>query len=83
MQPIGIYLVMMMLMIAAYVPTLVDIIIYKKNNANMMSYILWGFGNALACYYSYFVVKDGMLQIISMIHLIACVSVMGFVYKNK
>lgn len=83
MQSLGIYFVMVILMITAYVPTLVDVIILKKNNANLISYILGSCANALACYYSFFVINDGLLQIVSIIHLIACLSVMGFVCKNK
>tara|TARA_B100001175_G_scaffold219990_1_gene187229 strand:- start:1380 stop:1655 length:276 start_codon:yes stop_codon:yes gene_type:complete len=69
-----IYIVIGIIMIVGYIPTFIDLIVYKKKAINTMSYVLWGIANGATCYYSFVILPDLLFQIMSSIHFLSCVS---------
>ena len=69
-----IYIVIAVIMIIGYIPTFIDLIVYKRKAINTISYILWGIANGATCYYSFMILPDLFFQIISSIHFLSCIA---------
>ena len=69
-----IYIVIGVIMIIGYIPTFIDLIVYKRKAINTISYILWGIANGATCYYSFMILPDLFFQIISSIHFLSCIA---------
>ena len=79
-----IYIIPPMIMIIGYIPSLIDLIIYKKKTVNYFSYSLWAIANATMFYYSFIILPDLYFQVISSIHCLACIAVvcLNFLIKD-
>ena len=81
-----IYIIPPMIMIIGYIPSLIDLIIYKKKTVNYFSYSLWAIANATMFYYSFMILPDFFFQIMSSIHFLSCISLIiinSFIKENK
>ena len=81
-----IYVCVGVVMIVGYIPTFIDLIVYKRKAINTVSYILWGIANGATCYYSFMILPDFFFQIMSSIHFLSCISLIiinSFIKENK
>ena len=79
-----IYIIAAIIMIVGYIPSFIDLIVYKKKTINYFSYSLWGLANATMFYYSFVTISDVFFQVISSIHCVACIAIVciNFLIKD-
>ena len=78
-----VYMIPPIIMIIGYIPSFIDLIVYKKKIINYLSYSLWGVANAAMFYYSFVVLSDVFFQVVSSIHCLACVLAVGVNFLIK
>ncbi|MBP9718650.1 hypothetical protein KBD59_05140 [Candidatus Gracilibacteria bacterium] len=60
----------------AYWPTIKDLYHHKKASANISSYVMWTSGYVITLLYSIFVLPDLLFQIVTLVNLVACATVL-------
>ena len=69
------YLFVNFISLAAYLPTLKDLIIKQKQSANPVSYFLWALCNGISLLYSFSVLNDALFRVVSSINFFSCLAV--------
>lgn len=62
--------------IIGYIPTIFDLLIRKKKNANINSYIIWTMTTGISLLYSLFILPDLLFRIVSAFNFIGCALVL-------
>ena len=64
--------------IIGYIPTIIDVSIRKKKNANIGSYVIWTITSGISFLYSLFILPDLLFRVVSAFNLIGCGLVLLF-----
>ncbi|MFN8672292.1 MAG: hypothetical protein U0457_09475 [Candidatus Sericytochromatia bacterium] len=67
----------------AYLPTLKDLYLHKKQSANISSYILWTATGGISFLYGIFILKDFLFIAVSGLNFLACLVVLILSIKLK
>lgn len=67
----------------AYFPTIKDLYLHKKANANTTTYILWTITAFITLLYSFFILPDILFRIISTANFVFCALILHLCKQNK
>jgi len=68
--------------LVAYWPTVQDLL-HRKQSANATSYLLWTVTSGIATLYSFFILDDVLVRIVSAVGFISCVSILTLAIRLR